>query len=157
MLKDITNNDNFFRGKIVIFCGDPRQMLHVIPKAWRSVVVSASLIKCPLIWDSVIKLNLSINMRPIRNGNNPQSIQFAKSLLDFGENNPTIEGVHNTDIIKIPNDLLIHNDLPNTPETLINVIFSNKFSGTIENDSAILTPKNCDCHVINSTAIGKFS
>ena len=26
MLKDITNNDNFFGGKIVIFCGDPRQM-----------------------------------------------------------------------------------------------------------------------------------
>ena len=77
--------------------------------------------------------------------------------MDFGENKPTIERVHNTDIIKIPNDLFIHNDLPNTPETLINVIFSNKFSGTIENDSAILTPKNCDCHVINSIAIGKFS
>ena len=50
-----------------------------------------------------------------------------------------------------------HNDLPNTPETLINVIFPNRFSGTIENDSAILTPKNCDCDVINSIAIGKFS
>ena len=157
MLKNITNNDNFFGGKIVIFCGDPRQMLHEIPKASRSIVVSASLIKCPLIWDSARKLNLSINMRVIRNGNNPQSIQFAKFLLDFGENNPTIERIHNTDIIKIPNDLLIHNDLPNTPETLINVIFPNKFSGTIEYDSAILTPKNCGCHVINSIAIGKFS
>ena len=50
-----------------------------------------------------------------------------------------------------------HNDSPNTPETLINVIFPNRFSGTIENDSAILTPKNCDCDVINSIAIGKFS
>ena len=96
-------------------------------------------------------------MRVIRNGNNPQSIQFAKFLLDVGENNPTIERIQNTDIIKIPNDLLIHNDLPNTPETLINVIFPNIFSGTIENDSAILTPKNCDCDVINSIAIGKFS
>ena len=52
MLRDITNNDNFFGGKIVIFCGDPRQTLPVIPKASRSVVVSASLIKCPLIWNS---------------------------------------------------------------------------------------------------------
>ena len=42
MLKDITNNDNFFGGKIVIFCGDPRQTLPVIPKASRSVVVNAS-------------------------------------------------------------------------------------------------------------------
>ena len=66
-------------------------------------------------------------MRLIRNGNNPQSIQFAKFLLDFGENNPTIGRIHDTDIIKIPNDLLIHNDLPNTPETLTNVIFQNIF------------------------------
>ena len=131
--------------------------LHEIPKASRSVVVSASLIKCALIWDSAIKLNLSINMRVIRNGNNPQSIQFAKFLLNFGENNPTIERIHNTDIIKIPNDLFIHNDLPNTPETLINVIFPNKISGTIEKNSAILTPKNYNCHVRNSIAIGKFS
>ena len=77
---------------------DPRQTLHEIPEASRSVVVSASLIKCPLIWDSAMKLNLSINMRVIRNGNNPQSIQFAKFLLNFGENNPTIERIHNTDI-----------------------------------------------------------
>ena len=147
----------FFVGSGITQHWDPRQTLHEIPKASRSVVVSASLIKCPLIWDSAIKLNLSINMRVIRNGNNPQSIQFAKFLLNFGENNPTIERIHNTDIIKIPNDLFIHNDLPNTPETLINVIFPNKFSGTIENDSAILTPKNYNCHVINSIAIGKFS
>ena len=84
MLKDITNNDNFFGGKIVIFCGNPRQTLHVIPKASRSVVVNASLIKCPLIWDSDIKLYLSINMHVIRNGKNPHSIQFAKFLLCGG-------------------------------------------------------------------------
>ena len=54
MLKDLTNNDNFFGGKIVIFCGDLRQTLPVIPKASRSVVVNASLIKCPLIWDSAV-------------------------------------------------------------------------------------------------------
>ena len=80
-------------------------------------------------------------MRVIRNGNNPQSIQFAKFLLDVGENNPTLERIQNTDIIKMPNNLLIHEDLPNTPETLINAIFPNIFSGTIQNDSAILTPK----------------
>ena len=66
-------------------------------------------------------------MHVIRNGNNPQSIQFAKFLLDVGENNPTIGRIHNTDLIIIPNDLLIRNDLPNTPETLMNVIFQNIF------------------------------
>ena len=46
-------------------------------------------------------------MRVIRNGNNPQSIQFAKFLLDVGENNPTIGRINNTDLIKISNNLLI--------------------------------------------------
>ena len=78
----------------------------------------------------------------------PHPIQFAKLLLDVGEDNQRIGRIHNTDIIEIPNDILIHGDLPNTPETLINVIFPIIFSGTIENDSAILTPKNCDCDVI---------
>ena len=52
---------------------------------------------------------------------------FAKFLLDVGESNPTIGRIHNTNLIKIPNDLLIHNDLPNTPEILMNVIFQNIF------------------------------
>ena len=105
MLKDITNNDNFFGGKIVIFCDDPRQTLPVTPKAsWSVVVRSYPLIMYPLIWNSAIKLTLSINMHVIRNGNNPQSRQFAKFLLDVGENNPTIGRIHDTDIIKIPND-----------------------------------------------------
>ena len=157
MIKDLTKNNAFFGGKIIIFCGDSRQTLPVIPKGPRAVVVKVSLIKCPLIWDSATKLNLSINMRVIKNGNNPQAVSFAKFLLDVGENNLTIERIHTTDIIRIPDALLIHYDLPNTPETLINVIFPNIFSGTIENDSAILTAKNCDCDVINSIAIRKFS
>ena len=140
MFQDITKvKDEFFGGKIIIFCGDPRQTLPVIPKGSRSVVVKASLMKCPLIWDSATELNLSINMRVIRNGNNPQAIAFARYLLDVGENNQAIERINNTDIIRIPNALLIHNELPNTPETLINVIFPNIYSGIIINDS----PKNC--------------
>ena len=136
MFQDITKiKDQFFGGKIIIFCGDPRQTLRqtlpVIPKASRSVVVKASLMKCPLIWNFATKLNLSINMRVIRNGNNPQAIAFARYLLDVGENNQAIERINNTDIIRIPNALLIHDELPNTPETLINVIFPNIFSGII--------------------------
>ena len=48
-------------GKLHLRMDQKRQKLHEIPEASRSVVVSASLIKCPLIWDSAIKLNLSIN------------------------------------------------------------------------------------------------
>ena len=88
-------------------------------------------------------------MRLIKNGNNPQAITFAKYVLHVGENNNDIESIIDTDIIRIPDYLLIHHNLPNTPETLINIFFSTFFSWIIENASAILSPKNCDCDVIN--------
>ena len=82
---------------------------------------------------------------------------FAKFLLDADENNSGIfNRIDNTGIINIPDDLLIHDDLPNIPETHINVIFHNIFSETIENEYAILTTRNCDCNVISSIAIRKF-
>ena len=46
--------------------------------------------------------------------------------------------------------------MPNTPDTLIAQIFTSIFSREIENDSAILAPKNCDCDEINSIAIRRF-
>ena len=69
-------------------------------------------------------------MEIILNHYNPLNPKF---LLDVDENNPAIIRIHSTDISKMPNDLFIYNDLPNTPETLINVIFPNIFSGTIGN------------------------
>ena len=40
-----------------------------------------SMMKCPHIWDKSIKINLSVNMRVIRNGNNPDAIKFTKLLI----------------------------------------------------------------------------
>ena len=77
-------------------------------------------------------------MRVIKNRNNPQAILFAKYLLVVGENNNDIERIINSDIIRIPDYLSIDHNLPNIPETPINIIFPTIFSGIIENDSAIL-------------------
>ena len=86
MMRDMTKNNTFFGNKIIIFCGDPRQTLPVIPKGSRSHIVNASMMKCPHIWDKSIKINSTVNMRVIRNGNNPDArqilclIHFFKSL-----------------------------------------------------------------------------
>ena len=55
MMRDMTKNDTFFGNKIIIFCGDPRQTLPVIPKGSRSLTVNASMMKCPHIWDISIE------------------------------------------------------------------------------------------------------
>ena len=104
----------------------------------------------------VYKNKFTGNMRVIRNGNNPDASTFTKFLLDAGENNINLERILNTNTIRIPDNLLIPSNMPNTPDTLITQIFPNIFSGEIENDSAILTPKNCDCDTINSIAIRRF-
>ena len=45
---------------VVAFCGDPRQTLPVITKASRSVMINASMIKCPQITKLILtKLNLT--------------------------------------------------------------------------------------------------
>ena len=67
--------------------------------------------------------------------------------------NVNLERIINTNTIRIPDNPLIPSNMPNTPDTLITQIFTNILSVEIENDSAILTPKNCDCDTINSIAI----
>ena len=123
MMRDLTKNDTFFGNKIIIFCGNPRQTLPVIPKGSRSLIVNASMMKCPHIWDISIKINLTVNMRVIRNGNNPDAITFTQFLLDVGENNVNLERILNTNTIGIPDNLLIPSNIPNTPDTLITQIF----------------------------------
>ena len=86
----------------------------------------------------------------------PDAITFTKFLLDVGGNNINLERILNTNTISIPDNLLIPSNMPNTPDTLITQIFPNIFFGEIENNSAILTPKNCDCDTINSIAIRRF-
>ena len=112
--------------------------------------------KCPHISNISIKIDLTVNMRVIRNGNNPDAITFTKFLLDVGENDVNLERILHTNTIRIPDNLLIPTNMPNTPDTLITQIFPNIVFGQIENDSAILTPKNCDCDTINFIAIRRF-
>ena len=55
--------------------------------------------------------------------------------------------------VRTPDDPLIDNHLSNRLEILINEIFLNLFSETIEKDAKSLTPENCDCDIIDYNAI----
>ena len=82
-------------------------------------------------------MNLTVIMRVIINGNNPDAITFTKFLLYVGENNINSERILNTNAIRIPHNLLIPHNLS---DTLIAQNFTNIFSGRIKNNSTILTP-----------------
>ena len=78
-----------FGGRLIIFGGDFRQVLPVIPKGSRSDVVNAC-INRSFLWPSFTVKKLQINMRvqQAQNSNNPslslELEQFANMLLGIG-------------------------------------------------------------------------
>jgi ATP-dependent DNA helicase PIF1 len=112
-MKDIMSkykdSRDIFGGKVVVFGGDFRQILPVIPRGRRSDIVHAS-INSSYIWDHVQVLTLTKNMRLQCVGNSQvekdELSEFSKWILDVGEGKigEPNDGVVD---IKIPQELLI--------------------------------------------------
>ncbi|RVE51488.1 hypothetical protein evm_003889 [Chilo suppressalis] len=68
-LRDIRQNDRPMGGITVLFCGDFRQTLPVIPRGTRADEVRACL-KSSYLWRDIQSVHLTINMR-VRTGDNP--------------------------------------------------------------------------------------
>uniref|UniRef100_A0A0R0JR84 ATP-dependent DNA helicase n=1 Tax=Glycine max TaxID=3847 RepID=A0A0R0JR84_SOYBN len=87
-LKDIMQNNLPFGGKIMVFGGDFRQILPIVPKGNRSDIVHIT-INASYIWDHCQILKLTKNMRLLSNAprqpNNEELKQFSHWLLDIGD------------------------------------------------------------------------
>jgi ATP-dependent DNA helicase PIF1 len=112
-LKDIMSTEDkkceiIFGGKVVVFGGDFRQILPVIPRADRSDIVHAA-INASYIWDHVQVLTLTQNMR-LKHGSNSEEnkeiADFSRWLLDVGEGKISEPNDGYADI-PIPADMLI--------------------------------------------------
>ena len=112
-LKDIMGDadnkcETIFGGKVVVFGGDFRQILPVIPRADRCDIVHAS-INASYIWDYCQVLELTKNMR-LKHGSDPKENEeislFSKWLLSVGEGKISEPNDGIADI-PIPKDMLI--------------------------------------------------
>ncbi|XP_058775057.1 uncharacterized protein LOC131649304 [Vicia villosa] len=111
-LKDVmstySNSKDVFGGKVVVFGGDFRQILPVVPRGSRSDIVHSA-INASYIWRSVQVLTLTQNMR-LQSGPNEHEkkeiADFSKWLLQIGEGK-----------LSEPNDGFADIELP--PELLI--------------------------------------
>ena len=87
-LKDIIHNNLPFGGKVIVFGGDFRQILPIIPKGNRSDIFHAT-INASYIWGHCQILRLTKNMRLLSNvsgqPNNQELKQFSDCLLDIGD------------------------------------------------------------------------
>ncbi|XP_058756265.1 uncharacterized protein LOC131629500 [Vicia villosa] len=111
-LKDVMsakkNSNDVFGGKVVVFGGDFRQILPVVPRGSRSDIVHCA-INASYIWNSVEVLTLTRNMR-LQTGSTQtdknEIAQFSDWLLRIGEGRIS-EPNDGTAEIDIPPDILI--------------------------------------------------
>jgi ATP-dependent DNA helicase PIF1 len=111
-LKDVmssySNSDTVFGGKVVVFGGDFRQILPVVPRGTRSDIVHSS-INASKIWDSCEVLTLTKNMRlqsSTDSAENSEIKEFSEWLLKVGEGKLSEPNDGYADI-DIPDELLI--------------------------------------------------
>ncbi|XP_021977099.2 ATP-dependent DNA helicase PIF6-like [Helianthus annuus] len=149
-----------FGGKVIVFGGDFRQILPVIPNGTRQEIVSASL-SSSYIWEKCRLLQLTKNMCLTigAESSNMESIrEFAKWLIDIGEGNVGDDNDGDA-IIEIPDDLLITNICDPT-QSLIDFVYPSineqfRIPGFFS-ERAILAPKNEVVHEINDRLLSLF-
>ncbi|XP_050222183.1 uncharacterized protein LOC126672278 [Mercurialis annua] len=150
-LRDIMSCNDPFGGKIIVFGGDFRQVLPVVPKGTREQTVTASLVRSYL-WNKMEKLKLSTNMRA------RSDLSFSQFLLRVGNGEePTTE----EDNIRLPNKMIIPYNAKEDNETaLINAVFpnlkDNSSSPEYMMNRAILATRNEFVDTLNRKMIDLF-
>jgi ATP-dependent DNA helicase PIF1 len=105
VMSSYKNSDTIFGGKVIVFGGDFRQILLVVPRGSRSDIVHAS-INASKIWNHCKVLTLTQNMRLKKNGNNDEVSKFSEWLLKLGEGKLSLPNDGYADV-EIPPELLI--------------------------------------------------
>ncbi|PNX58299.1 ATP-dependent DNA helicase PIF1, partial [Trifolium pratense] len=142
-----------FGGKVVVFGGDFRQILPVIPKGTRQAVVNAS-INSSRIWHHCEVLTLITNMRLLY-GSVGQDLHERKmfSYWVLGIGDGSIGDIDDGDInLRIPDDILIQRSddpIVSIVTAIYPSIIDNMKDPTFFQDRAILTPKNSIVDLIN--------
>ncbi|XP_052627245.1 uncharacterized protein LOC128133750 [Lactuca sativa] len=153
-----TNSKLPFGGKTIVFGGDFRQILPVIPNGSRQEIVNASL-SSSYIWSNCKVLTLTKNMRlSVLASNIQETTNFANWILDIGEGK--VGGLNDGEtIIDIPDDLLIV-DSTDPIGSLIEFVYpsivENAKNPIYFQERAILAPKNEVVQEINERLLKLF-
>ncbi|CAH9121125.1 unnamed protein product [Cuscuta epithymum] len=146
-----------FGGKVVVFGGDFRQILPVIPKATRQQVVQAT-INASYLWQFCRVLTLTKNMR-LESGSQDCDVdsvkQFSEWTLKVG-NGDFSDVINEEDVIDIPDDMLITNTgdpLASIVESTYPSLLENMNDPTFFQHRAILAPRNDVVDLINDYMI----
>ncbi|KAK4394705.1 ATP-dependent DNA helicase RRM3 [Sesamum angolense] len=151
LLKDVMGNDQDFGGKVVVFGGDFRQVLPVVPKATIHQTISASLVRSYL-WTRMKTFRLTINMRA------KNDTEFSEFLLRVGNGEEPTDTEGN---IRIPEEMIVkYDNEEDSIKRLIRAIFpslnTRAHSADYMTGRAILAAKNEHVDRLNETLISLF-
>ncbi|KAG5531103.1 hypothetical protein RHGRI_025901 [Rhododendron griersonianum] len=150
-LRDVMSNDIIFGGKSIVFGGDFRQVLPVVPRATRTETVNSSLVRS-YVWPQLKKLKLIKNMRAA------SDLVFSDFLLRIGNGEEKTTG---DEMVEIPSEMLIKIEENDNPENaLISAVYpsiqQNSESAEYITERAILAPKNETVDMLNEKLITFF-
>ncbi|XP_048497987.1 uncharacterized protein LOC125496540 [Beta vulgaris subsp. vulgaris] len=151
LLRDLCDPNVPFEGKVVVFGGDFRQVLPVVPQKIQDEVVEASLVSSTL-WPTFICFSLTENMRA------REDQQFSEFLLDLG--NGCLQTAE-VAFVQIPPQIVLPFDAnPNCLSEVMRSVFPEINVGAYPDnffiDQPILTPMNEDVGGLNNDFITKF-
>ncbi|XP_028101779.1 uncharacterized protein LOC114301074 [Camellia sinensis] len=134
----------------MVFVGDFRQVLPVVPKGTKAETIATSIVKSSL-WSHIQILRLKQNMRSI---NDPQ---FGEFLLRVGDGvQPTIVD----EIIKVPTSMAIPWNGEESIVRLLQEIYpdirNHSFDAGYMVSRGIITPRNEDVDKLNKKIIQRF-
>ena len=139
LLRDITNNDVLFGGKVFLLGGDFRQVLPVVPRGSRAMILDTCL-KRFHHWTNIKKFHLTQNMRA---GVGEQD--FSRWLLKLG--NGELKSCENQeDQVEIPDQCAA------AEGRIVQEVFKELDEESIAS-SVILSPKNEDTMTINDEVL----
>ncbi|XP_074304074.1 uncharacterized protein LOC141638631 [Silene latifolia] len=149
-MRDVCSSNLLFGGKIVVFGGDFRQVLPIIPKSTLREAINSSFVMSPL-WPKLEKIHLTVNMRAMRDP------AFGNFVLGVGNGSHPYE---NGEDIKLPRSIVISGtEEHELIERLIDTIYPDiqliTTDPSLTTTRAILTPKNDDAQTINAMLVSK--
>ena len=149
-LRDLTNIDKPFGNKPILFAGDWRQCLPVIPKGSEGQIVNACL-KFSYLWKYVEVHHLIENMR-IKITGTQDAKEFGELLLSIGDG--SIEG---GDLITLPKDMLTEKEsISELTEFVFPNLGLNHKNPNWLSERGILSPTNQEADEINTWMTQQF-
>ena len=146
-MQDICSSNLPFGGKCILFSGDFRQTLPIIPGATAPQVIDAC-IKKSTLWPNVMELKLSQNMRL-----DPSSVNRSRFLLEIGNGNFETDPTIGNNYIQMPEQIAISESL----RDLINDTFGHAIDQDTDfRNKVILAPTNYAVRQINDIITQEF-